>query len=153
MNIYIRILFTIISLLWLYLSVVPLFPELSSSIIFIFPYLQIIYSPVCHQEASKLICGDIGCTFLCSRCTGIYTGAAIFSIITLIKKRIPSLHIKYLFIASIPIMLDVVLVSGGVYNYSKIVAFITGTIFGSTAFYYFYIGIQNWFFEKGRQPQ
>lgn len=134
-------------------NLMPLFPQKFSNFFFLFPLLQIMYSPVCHQELQKLICNEIGCTFLCARCTGIYAGVFIFSLILLLKTNVPVYKIKYLFIAGIPIIADVIASSIGIYSYSRLTAFITGTIFGSAAFYYFYIGIQNWFFEKGRQPQ
>jgi len=129
----------------------PLFPQAFSDFIFLFPYLHIMYSPVCHQELQKLICNEFGCTLLCARCTGIYAGAFIFSVVLLQKTSMPVYAIKYLFIACIPIIVDVFASSISIYTYSKLTAFITGTIFGSTAFYYFYIGIQNWFSEKKRQ--
>lgn len=57
------------------------------------------------------------------------------------KKKLKAAHIKYLFILSVPLLIDVLLVSSGVYEYSKITAYFTGLIFGSTAFYYFYTGV------------
>lgn len=56
--------------------------------------------------------------------------------------------IKYLFILSIPLLLDVIFVSLGIYNYSKLIALFTGFIFGSAAFYYFYNGIEIFLYEK-----
>jgi uncharacterized membrane protein len=142
----IKITFVIISLLWLVGSLLPLF-AIPGSIIS-FPFLNIFYSPVCHQESSKLICSNLGCSFLCARCVGIYSGVFLASLLILFRKNITELHIKYFLISSIPLLLDVILISSGFYDYSKTSAYFTGLIFGSAAFYYFYIGIMNWKAQK-----
>jgi hypothetical protein len=49
------------------------------------------------------------------------------------KNRLP---IKYLFFSCIPMLLDVALHSVRIYNYSKMAAFLTGLLLGSTGFFY-----------------
>lgn len=146
MNLLIKISLVIITFLWLLGSILPLLP-ISDSVV-IFPFLKIFYAPVCHQSSSKLICGNFGCTFLCARCVGIYSGVFFTSFIVLIKGIIPTANIKFLFVLTVPLITDVILISSGIYTYSKIRAYSTGVIFGSAAFYYFYIGIQNWLIKN-----
>lgn len=145
-----RIILFILMLLWTIGSIAPLRPFFNNILLPVYPFLQIIYSPVCHQEFAKLICVDNVCTFLCARCAGIYFGVLSFSFFTLFKGTLTTLPIKYFVIFSLPLIIDVILVSSNFYNYSHLISFITGFIFGCTAFYYFYIGISEVSFFKLR---
>jgi len=55
---------------------------------------------------------------------------------------------KYLFLSSIPVLVDVTFVQLGLTSYSKYSAFITGLIFGSVTFLYIWVGIQKLLTEK-----
>lgn len=145
-----RVILFILILLWTIGSIALLVPFLNKIFLPAYPLLQIVYSPVCHQESAKLICVDSLCSFLCARCAGIYFGALVISFITLFKVYIKVLPIKYFLIFSLPLIFDVLMVSSNFYNYSHIIALITGFIFGCTAFYYFYIGISEVSFFKLR---
>ena len=105
-----------------------LFPK--SQLVILYPLLKQVYSPVCHQIPYKSIELN-GINFLvCARCSGIYFGGLLSSMIFLFSSRNYSLKVNYLFIAAIPMVLDVILHSTGIYTYSKVIALITGFLFG-----------------------
>lgn len=143
-----KVLLTVIALLWLSGSLLPLFPFTQNIFIEYVPFIYILYSPVCHQNVDKLICVDNSCSLLCARCLGIYLGVFITSFALLFIEPKNVIPIKYLFILSIPLLLDVIFISLGVYSYLKLIALLTGIIFGSAAFYYFYNGIEIFLYEK-----
>ncbi|MCZ7601513.1 MAG: DUF2085 domain-containing protein [Melioribacteraceae bacterium] len=146
-NVY-KVLFTSVAFLWLVGTLLSLIDFTQNIFIEFIPFLYIFYSPVCHQNVDKLICVDNSCSLLCSRCVGIYLGVFITSITLIFIAPKNIIPIKYLFILSIPLLLDVIFVSLGIYNYSKLIALFTGFIFGSAAFYYFYNGIEIFLYEK-----
>ena len=105
------------------------------------------YSLVCHQETNKLIIiGDIQ-SLTCARCTGIYFGFLFLSVLNIFIGFEKSPKIKFFLLFSVPMLLDVLFYSTGVYHYSKSIAFISGFLFGSTGFLYFYNGIKTLFNE------
>lgn len=94
------------------------------------------YATICHQNKTKSFCGN-GISFLvCSRCTGIYFGAFVSSILILGTKRIDQIKFNQQVLFSIPMLLDVIFYSIGIYEYNKIIALSTGFLFGSTIFLY-----------------
>jgi uncharacterized membrane protein len=105
------------------------------------------YSLVCHQDSEKLITSGIFTTKVCARCTGIYSGVVISILVLLIIKFKKNSSIKYLFIASIPILLDIIFYNTGIYSYSKTISFVTGILFGSTGFFYIASGIDKFIYE------
>ncbi|MBL1212164.1 MAG: DUF2085 domain-containing protein [Ignavibacteriae bacterium] len=145
----IHLLITVLLAFWLIgifiEQLIPGFPFL----IYLHPFLDLTYSNVCHQQPEKIIefTGG-GSTLTCARCTGIYFGtfaAALLLMFIKLKKIISNL---YFIIASLLIVLDVVFYSIGLYQYSKVIAFITGLFFGSIVFYYFYYGINEYFSHR-----
>lgn len=117
-----------------------------------YPIVKRTYSLVCHQDLNKLIEFNNHKTLLCSRCTGIYSGAFIISFFMLfsIRVNLPSLKI---FITIILITLfDVLASTIGLYHYSRNIAFITGLLLGSIGFLYFYFGLKQFIdeFSKGK---
>lgn len=121
------------------------FPEL----IYFLPFLKYNYSIVCHTQHEKLL--DIGLfkTLTCSRCTGIYLGGFISSLILLFgfKKNIST---KTLLLFSIPMLIDVILYSLEIYLYSKYLALLTGLLLGSVGFIYIHNSIIE-LFDKSRE--
>jgi uncharacterized membrane protein len=107
------------------------------------PFLKVTYSHVCHQLPQKTMTFNSGGVLVCSRCFGIYTGAFIFSLISLFVniRLAPKLSILLLF--SSPLLIDVIMTTAGVYVYIKLLSFVTGFIFGSVVFVY----ISNIIFE------
>lgn len=90
------------------------------------PLLKMFYSKICHQIPYKSF--EInGFHFLvCARCTGIYLGVFLSSLLFLFINK-PKLKVDLRFlILSVPMIIDIILYRTGIYNYSKITAFFTG---------------------------
>lgn len=97
------------------------------------PFLTQVYSTVCHQVDEKTIYIAENNFLVCSRCSGIYLGTFIASLISiLIVTRRTAFD--FLFWASLLMLFDVLLSSIGVYGYSKLFALLTGSLFGFTIF-------------------
>jgi len=100
--------------------------------------LQIIYGHVCHQAPEKLIYFNGAHTFVCARCTGIYTGIFAVTFFFLLFPNLKTGPRRILISGFIPVLLDVFFVKINIYEYSKVTAFISGFILGSVGIYYFY---------------
>jgi uncharacterized membrane protein len=122
----------------------PIFPSLS----YFFPFINLTYSHVCHQHPEKLISFEFGHSLTCARCTGIYFGTFVSSVLLLFLKVKQNISHKLFLIAIVLILIDIIMYSTGVYNYSKIIALLTGMFFGSIVFYYFYKGLNEFFTDK-----
>lgn len=105
------------------------------------PFVKTSYSLVCHQNPDKLIFFSCGFSFTCSRCTGIYFGALLISLFLVIRPLDFLPDKKLLILFSAPMIMDVIFTSFHLYSYSKLIAFITGLLFGSILFFYFYKGL------------
>ncbi len=105
---------------------------------FTLPFLQIIYSHVCHQDPAKVIYFNGMHTFVCGRCLGIYSGILIVTIFFLFSGRLRTGARWILLSSFVPVALDVFFVKVHLYHYSKTIAFLTGFILGSVGIYYFY---------------
>lgn len=118
------------------------------NLIYYLPFLKYNYSIVCHTQQEKLL--EIGNfkTLTCSRCTGIYLGGFLSSLFIVmgLKKIIST---KTLLFISIPMFLDVILYSFGIYSYSKYLALLTGLLLGSVGFIYIHNSIIE-LFDKQR---
>ncbi len=130
-----KILVSVLLLLWILgIALLPLFHK--SQLIILFPFLKKIYSEFCHQVNYKTI-NIFGYSLLvCSRCTGIYTGAFISSIALIFMKKNFELNKKLFYTVAIVLLLDVLCSTIGIYDYSKTIAFATGLFFGSVVFAY-----------------
>ncbi len=73
---------------------------------------------------------------VCARCTGIYFGAMITAILNLLPVSV-SISKRLLFYSAIPMVVDVILINLGVYQYNKVISFITGNIFGASVIYFY----------------
>lgn len=105
------------------------------------------YSTVCHQDSTKCISIDNNSTLVCARCAGIYFGALIAAISSIIIFH-PLTSKKLLLISIIPLLIDVLLVSLGIYSYSKIISFITGMVFGSIIYLFILTEIEKLILEQ-----
>lgn len=123
--------------------IIPFYNELALAL----PFLRKTYSLVCHQIKTKLITDGTYETLVCARCSGIYLGSLISSIALIFFNFKRRLGIRPLLIFSAPMLLDVFLYSINVYTYSKVIAFSTGLLFGSTGFLYLYNGLRQLFAE------
>jgi uncharacterized membrane protein len=106
-----------------------------------------IYSPVCHQVHDKCISIENNEMLVCARCFGIYSGSLIAGI-AIIFFQFANMKIKLLLIAPIPLIADVMLSTIDIYSYSKLLAFITGLIFGTIVFLFLLNEIENLFLIK-----
>jgi uncharacterized membrane protein len=95
--------------------------------------LSHLYSTICHKDIIKCISFGNAEMLVCARCAGIYIGALISAILSLLISINP-VNRRYLILSSFPLLLDVILVMFGVYSYSKFVSFATGIIFGSVIY-------------------
>jgi len=94
------------------------------------PFLSQVYSTVCHQQHEKTISIVGENIFVCSRCAGIYLGLLLTSIISffiiLKEKKFNFLLLTFAFL-----LLDVIFSTFKIYNYSKVIALLTGLFLGS----------------------
>lgn len=142
---FLRISFFLIIFLWVLGFSSPLFFSKSDSTIILYPLLHKIYSGVCHQLDYKSF-SSFGYHFhVCARCSGIYIGALIGSILTLFYSNQKHLNIKYLYVGALPMLIDVLFQSINIVPYIKISTFVTGLIFGFTVFIFFLSAIENYF--------
>lgn len=114
----------------------------------LYPFQKQLFSTVCHQSAAKsFICNDLP-FLVCARCTGIYAGALVSAVMLMIYNKLFILKTNYMMILSAPMLLDVILVNIGVYNYNKSLSAFTGFLFGSAVFLYILSAIENLLFTK-----
>lgn len=137
-------------LIWFLGIFIEWFIKIDQHFVFALPYLQKTYSLVCHQEKNKLLLfGGIE-TLTCARCTGIYLGLLVSSLLVLFRLPKWKLNINILLIAAAPMIADVLLTSLNIYAYSKLIAFFTGLLLGSFGFFYLYAGFNNLILELKR---
>jgi len=142
---YIRILFSILLLVWcagfLFPALTPTFEGKS----FLSQLAAYNYSLVCHQsESANIIFGDSH-LLVCARCAGIYAGAFITVIILLFGQLKIKLELKPFIIFSAPLFTDAIAVRIGLYPYSKMIALVTGLLCGAVIIVYILETIENSF--------
>jgi len=130
-------------LIWCVGIFIEWFIKFDERLLFLLPNLQKAYSLVCHQDKSKLILFNHVATLTCARCTGIYLGLLLMSLILLFNEPKRKLAIKLLFVSALPMLCDVLLYSMNIYSYSKPIAFSTGFLLGSVGFLYLYAGLKK----------
>jgi uncharacterized membrane protein len=111
-------------------------------------FLKRIYGAVCHQHIEKTIFSGGYYFFVCARCTGIYFGVLMASFNSLIILHRLPVKTKLLYISSVPMLIDVISTTIGIYPYSKIIALLTGIFFGSAVFVYILAALENNFMDK-----
>lgn len=120
----------------------------SAQNVHLLPVTKTIYSAVCHQQMHKTIFFNEIPLMVCARCSGIYTGGLVAAFILLFMKKDVHPSIRYLFIAALPILIDILLYSSGIYIYNKIISFSSGFLFGSVVLFYIYKGVIDFFVEQ-----
>jgi uncharacterized membrane protein len=134
-------------LIWCIGFIPGIFLKLSENLIVLLPVLKKIYAGVCYQDPEKTFTLFGMQLLVCTRCTGIYLGAAALSIISVFYKKIRC-DKNYLLLGLAAIITDKVLYNSGVFYYSRYFSFATGFFFGSAAFIYILIILENEFFIK-----
>jgi uncharacterized membrane protein len=101
-----------------------------------YPFQKQLYSTVCHQNINKTFTCNVLPLLVCARCTGIYTGALLIAFTLIVYSKRFIVRTKYLILLSTPMLLDVILLNIGIYEYNKSISAFTGLLFGSTVFLY-----------------
>lgn len=142
---------SLLLLIWCFGFMFELLIPLNEKMIYPALFLKKAYSVVCHQDTDKLLQVGNSSLMVCARCTGIYIGALITSIVPLFV-RISFRHFLKnnvaLIIAAFFILFDVTASSIGLYNYSKTIAFVTGFVFGSVIIFYILESVKLFFSSK-----
>jgi uncharacterized membrane protein len=113
-----------------------------------YPFQKQIYSTVCHQNIDKsFTCNDLP-LLVCARCSGIYAGALLIAFTLIVYSKEFIVRTKYLILLSAPMLLDVILLNIGIYEYNKSVSAFTGFLFGSTVFVYILNAVENLLYSK-----
>lgn len=143
---FIRISLFLLLVLWLVGFTSPCID--SSFLKSLFPIQKQLFSVVCHQEIERSFdCGNAA-LLVCARCSGIYFGSAIASLIIIFIRKSFIIKTKWLILFSLPMLLDVLLLTFGIYDYNKLVSSITGLLFGSIVFLYILSAIENLLLQK-----
>lgn len=117
-------------LLWCSGFLIYLFFPSSTVLNIAYPFLKQFYSGICHQQPDKCINSENMYYLICYRCSGIYIGGLISSLLPVRIKLKKSLN---LFVASFAILIaDVFLNTSGIKQYDATIAFITGVCSGFT---------------------
>lgn len=148
MKIIFNYLIPFILILWIIGFTFPVLINFSNHLIVYLPFIKLIYSPVCHQIPERSFEINNLNFLVCIRCTGIYLGIFVTYFFLLISNFEFNLS-KKLFLFSVFVMaIDVLLYSTGVYNYNKIIAFLTGIFAGITLILFIFPIIKNYFIKK-----
>lgn len=135
-KIFFRVLIFILILIWCLGFLSPIIFYKLNYLIITYPFTKNIYSLVCHQISSKSFNINGENLLVCARCTGIYSGALFASLLSLFYSFKIIKNLNLFLYSIIPLALDVFFTTSGIYNYSKLLAFMTGIFFGSVSFLY-----------------
>lgn len=155
MHIYIRILIALLLLTWTAGIFAEFIIPAGSPAQVSLPFLNIAYSNVCHQNSAKAISFWGRHSLVCSRCSGIYIGASLMSILVIFLKVNLRSDLKRWMPAVIvlPMLADVIFYKAGLYEYSKNAAFFTGLLSGSAGFLYILDAFKNFINEYYRKKE
>lgn len=130
--------------LWFMLIISPCINFLNS----FYPFQKQLLSTVCHQNTYKTFFCNYTPLLVCARCTGIYAGALFVSFAVILYSKQFIFKTNYLALLSAPMLIDVILLNFGFYNYYKPLSAFTGFLFGSSVFLYILSAIENLLFSK-----
>ena len=109
--------------------------------------LKRLYSTVCHQNNYKCIALESGKMLVCARCAGIYFGTFISAIFSLFI-TIPFVSKKILMVAILPLIIDVLLTSIGLYSYSQFLSLVTGMMFGIVIYLFTILELEKFILNR-----
>lgn len=118
--------------------------------LFTYHLIKFFYSPVCHQKIEKSFTCNHLQFMVCARCTGIYFGAMITAFLNLLPVTV-SISKRLFFYSTIPMIIDIIFINLGVYNYNKVISFITGNIFGASVFIFIFEVVKDYFLELTKE--
>src|SRR4030095_6343895 len=120
-----------------------------------------LFSFLCHQlpERSFFVSGHK--LAVCSRCTGIYSGATLTLLLYPLVKSLRVSHTphrKWLIAAAIPLAIDFLLTFLGIWENTHTTRFVTGFILGSVVVFYVMPGVvelslRSWSRRAQEHPQ
>jgi len=142
-RIFLRICLFVIAFIWCVGFISPVFFKSINILAASYPFTKRIYSIVCHQIGAKTFSINNNNFLVCARCTGIYSGALIASLASLFYLSFNPRNNNLLLYSLIPLLLDVLFTTAGLYHYSKILAMATGLFFGSVSFTYILNILEN----------
>jgi uncharacterized membrane protein len=128
---YLTVCFTLVCL-WCFGIISPVIFHDSKAFLIAKPFLNQVYSTVCHQAHEKTMSFYGENLFVCSRCAGIYLGLFIIALTTLFFKKKIKNSFNFFLVSSLILLSDVSFTTFEVYQYSKLVALFTGLLLGST---------------------
>lgn len=143
-----KILLLLLFLTWCIGFTYPALFKSSETAVYLYPIFNAIYGNICHQNIEKTIYFNGNHFLICSRCSGIYVGILITSFLFIFIQKKIKLKNGYLYLSVVPILLDIIFYSLGVYPYSKSIAFITGWLLGSVGFLYIFGSFEKILFKK-----
>ncbi len=143
-----RIFFFILIFIWCFGFISPVLFGSIRVLSLTYPFTKKIYSLVCHQIPAKTFFINGDSFLVCARCTGIYSGALIFSAMSLLGLSFNIKSSNILLISLLPLSLDVLMTTAGAYSYSKFIAMITGLFFGSVSFIYILSAVEKNLFDE-----
>ena len=125
------ILFCLMTGAWLLIIFLPfLFPQNATLKIF-FSIMKEPLHQICHQIPEKTFHDDIYTFPVCARCTGIYIGSFLGSLLGVFSgMRFLFSKKTILFWLALPMFLDVLTINFQIRHYSLWIACVTGIIFG-----------------------
>jgi len=131
----VKVLLLFLIVIWILGIISPLF--LNKNQIDLYFLLKLFYTPVCHQNPEKsFVCNGFQ-LLVCARCLGIYLGVLISNALIIINFT-PPIKLGYIFLSSLPMIIDIIFYQFGVYSYNKIIALITGISFGTILFLFIF---------------
>lgn len=126
------IIFFIFICLWCFGIISPIIFQHEKAYQLAKPFLNLTYSQVCHQSHEKTLSFGGENILVCSRCAGIYLGIFLTGLFSLILTKTPMRIFYFLLLSLLLMLIDVSFTTLGIYNYSKLVALLTGLFLGST---------------------
>jgi uncharacterized membrane protein len=116
--------------IWLIFSFIQIIFPKNEIVILFSPFIKKFYSNVCHQAEHKLLMINGEKTFLCARCIGIYFGSLVSLLILFIIPKIKiKINSKIILFSFMILTSDVILHTLHFYDYSTVLALITGIFF------------------------
>lgn len=147
MNRKIKLSLFVILTVWLLLILYQLFLPLGLFFTRLYFIINNVFGFVCHQQDDKLLTIFGIKTMVCARCSGIYFGMFVSSVYILFFK-ISKINLKIFIFALLPILFDVIFVEIHLYAYNKLVAFLTGFIFGFVLLIFLSLAINSFYLER-----
>jgi uncharacterized membrane protein len=119
------------------------------------------FSFLCHQLPDRSFFIDGHKLAVCSRCTGLYFGAALTLLAYPLLRSLRVAHPpdrKWLFAAAIPLLIDFFLTFLGIWENTHTTRFVTGFIFSSVVVFYVMPGVvelslRSWQRQLSSQPE